>query len=62
MTKEELMKEVKYDERGLVTVVVQDYHAKKVRMVAYMNEEALKKTLDTKDCWYFSRSLLIVFS
>lgn len=56
MTKEELMKEVKYDERGLVTVVVQDYHAKKVRMVAYMNEEALKKTLDTKDCWYFSRS------
>ncbi len=56
MTKEELMKEVKYDDKGLVTVVVQDYHAKKVRMVAYMNEEALKKTLDTGDCWYYSRS------
>jgi phosphoribosyl-AMP cyclohydrolase / phosphoribosyl-ATP pyrophosphohydrolase len=56
MTKEELMKEVKYDDKGLVTVVVQDYHAKKVRMVAYMNEEALKKTLETGDCWYYSRS------
>lgn len=56
MTKEELLKEVKYDANGLVTVVVQDYHAKKVRMVAYMNEESLKKTLETGDCWYFSRS------
>ncbi|MGM9970984.1 MAG: bifunctional phosphoribosyl-AMP cyclohydrolase/phosphoribosyl-ATP diphosphatase HisIE [Anaeroplasmataceae bacterium] len=56
MTKEELLKEVKYDEKGLVTVVVQDYHAKKVRMVAYMNEEALKKTLETGQCWYYSRS------
>lgn len=56
MTKEELLKEVKYDEKGLVCVVVQDFHAKKVRMVAYMNEEALKKTLETKECWYFSRS------
>lgn len=56
MTKEELLNSVKYDDKGLVTVVVQDYHAKKVRMVAYMNEEALKKTLDTGECWYFSRS------
>lgn len=56
MTKEELLKEVKYDSNGLVTVVVQDYHAKKVRMVAYMNEEALRKTLDTKRCYYFSRT------
>ena len=56
MTKEELMSEVKYDGNGLVTVVVQDYHAKKVRMVAYMNEEALRKTLETGDCWYYSRS------
>ncbi len=56
MTKEELLKEVKYDDKGLVTVVVQDYHAKKVRMVAYMNEEALKKTLETGRCYYYSRS------
>ncbi len=56
MTKEELLKEVKYDSNGLVVVVVQDYHAKKVRMVAYMNEEALKMTLETKECYYYSRS------
>lgn len=56
MTKEELLKEVKYDDKGLVTAVVQDYHAKKVRMVAYMNEEALKKTLETGECYYYSRS------
>lgn len=56
MTKEELLKEVKYDDKGLVCVVVQDFHAKKVRMVAYMNEEALRKTLETKECWYYSRS------
>lgn len=56
MTKAELLKEVKYDANGLVTVVVQDFHAKKVRMVAYMNEEALKKTLETGRCYYYSRS------
>lgn len=56
MTKQELLNEVKYDANGLVTVVVQDYHNKHVRMVAYMNEESLKKTLETGDCWYFSRS------
>ena len=56
MTKEEFLAEVKYDENGLVVCVIQDYHAKKVRMVAYMNEEALKITLNTKEMTYYSRS------
>jgi len=56
MTKEEFLNTVKYDEKGLVCAVVQDYHAKKVRMVAYMNKEALEKTLETKQMTYFSRS------
>ena len=56
MTKQEILDSVKYDENGLVVCVIQDYHAKKVRMVAYMNEEALKITLDTKEMTYFSRS------
>lgn len=56
MTKEELLNEVKYDNNGLVCAVIQDYHSKKVRMVAYMNEDALKQTLDTKRMTYFSRS------
>ena len=55
MTKEEFLQAVKYN-NGLVTVVAQDYHSKKVRMVAYMNEEALLKTLETGQVYYFSRS------
>lgn len=56
MTKKEILESVKFDEKGLVVCVVQDYHAKKVRMVAYMNKEALEKTLETKEMYYFSRS------
>ena len=56
MTKQEILDSVKYDENGLVVCVIQDYHAKKIRMVAYMNEEALKITLDTKEMTYYSRS------
>lgn len=56
MTKEELLKEVHFDEKGLVSVICQDYHSKKIRMLAYMNEEALLKTLETKEVYYYSRS------
>lgn len=56
MKKSELLNEVKFDKSGLVTCVIQDYHSKKVRMVAYMNKEALEKTLETKQMTYFSRS------
>lgn len=56
MNKEEFLKAVKYDEKGLVPVITQDYHSKKVRMMAYMNEEALLKTLETGKVHYFSRS------
>lgn len=56
MNKEEFLQAVKYDEKGLVPVIAQDYHSKKVRMLAYMNEEALTKTLETGRVHYFSRS------
>ncbi len=56
MNKEEFLKAVKYDEKGLVPVIAQDLHAKKVRMLAYMNEEALLKTLETGKVHYYSRS------
>ncbi len=56
MTKEQLLQIVKYDSNGLIPVIAQDYHSKKVRMLAYMNEEALKKTLETGNVYYFSRS------
>ncbi len=41
---------------GLIPVVVQEYKTKEVLMVAYMNEDALKKTLDTGYVTYWSRS------
>ncbi len=56
MTKEELLSQVKYDVNGLVPVIAQDAHSKKVRMLAYMNEEALIKTLQTGKVHYYSRS------
>lgn len=56
MKKSEILNEVKFDNNGLVTCIIQDYHSKKVRMVAYMNKEALEKTLETKQMTYFSRS------
>ena len=56
MNKEAFLAAVKYDEQGLVPVIAQDYHSKKIRMMAYMNEEALTKTLETGRVHYFSRS------
>lgn len=42
--------------RGLIPVVVQDVESKEVLMLAYANEEALKKTLSTGYAHYWSRS------
>jgi phosphoribosyl-AMP cyclohydrolase len=41
---------------GLLPVVVQEHKTKDVLMVAYMNEEALRKTLDSGYATYWSRS------
>jgi phosphoribosyl-AMP cyclohydrolase / phosphoribosyl-ATP pyrophosphohydrolase len=41
---------------GLVPAIVQDATTKKVLMLAYMNEEAYSKTIDTKQVTFFSRS------
>jgi len=50
------MEEIKWDERGLVPVVVQDFTTKDVLMVAYMNREAFELTMKTKKAHYYSRS------
>ena len=47
---------VKYDAAGLVTVVVQDVENGEVLMVAYMNAEALRRTMETGRATYWSRS------
>lgn len=47
---------VKYDPQGLVPVVAQDATTGEVLMVAYMNAEAVQRTADSGDAWYWSRS------
>ena len=46
---------IKFDDNGLVPAIVQDENGQ-VLMLAYMNEESLKKTLETGYTWFFSRS------
>ena len=41
---------------GLVTAIAIDDERGDVLMVAHMNEEALRKTIESGDAWYFSRS------
>ncbi|GAV26255.1 bifunctional phosphoribosyl-AMP cyclohydrolase/phosphoribosyl-ATP pyrophosphatase [Carboxydothermus islandicus] len=48
--------ELKFDEKGLIPAVVQDIDTREVLMVAYMNEESLKKSLETGQTWFYSRS------
>ena len=50
------MLELKFNKEGLIPVVAQDYRTGEVRMVAYANEEAIKKTLETGYAHYYSRS------
>ena len=47
---------IKYDERGLVPAIVQDYLDGTVLMMAWMNSESLAKTLSTGETWFWSRS------
>lgn len=47
---------VRYDSSGLVTAVVQDAANGDVLMVAYMNREALKRTLESGRTCFWSRS------
>jgi phosphoribosyl-AMP cyclohydrolase / phosphoribosyl-ATP pyrophosphohydrolase len=47
--------EIRFDENGLVPCVVQDSRTGEVLTVAYMNEEALARTRETGETWFFSR-------
>lgn len=51
-----IFEELKFDDKGLIPVVTQDARTDEVLMVAYMNKEALEKTLDTGSVHYWSRS------
>ncbi|NJO77761.1 MAG: bifunctional phosphoribosyl-AMP cyclohydrolase/phosphoribosyl-ATP diphosphatase HisIE [Cyanobacteria bacterium RM1_2_2] len=48
--------QIRYNEQGLVPAIAQDYLDGTVLMMAWMNREALQKTLETGEGWYWSRS------
>jgi phosphoribosyl-ATP pyrophosphohydrolase/phosphoribosyl-AMP cyclohydrolase len=50
------MLKLKFNEKGLIPVIAQDYRTGEVRMLAWANEEAIKKTLETGYAHYYSRS------
>jgi phosphoribosyl-AMP cyclohydrolase len=47
---------LKYDSNGLIPAVVQDVNSNEVLMVAYMNHEAVERTVQTGRATYWSRS------
>ena len=53
---EDLTFRPRFDASGLVTCVATDAATGDVLMVAHMNEEALRRTIETGDAWYYSRS------
>lgn len=56
MELERILNEIKFDDRGLVVAVTQDYITNEVLMVAYMNKESIEITLKEERACYFSRS------
>ena len=46
----------KFDENGLIPVVTTDFQTGVILMHGYMNKESLKKTIETKEAHYWSRS------
>ncbi|MCB1063082.1 MAG: phosphoribosyl-AMP cyclohydrolase [Verrucomicrobiae bacterium] len=46
----------KFDEHGLITAVAQDADTGEVLMVAYMNEDSLRQTIEKGEAVYWSRS------
>lgn len=45
-----------YDERGLLPAIVQDATSKEVLMLAWVDAEAVRRTLETGTTWFWSRS------
>ena len=48
--------DVAYDDRGLAPAIVQDAATKEVLMLAWVDAEAVRRTLDTGTTWFWSRS------
>ena len=47
---------LKFDDKGLIPAIAQDADTGEVLMLAYMDREALRRTLATGEAWFYSRS------
>jgi len=47
---------LKFDEHGLIPAIVQDANTRAVLTLAYMNMESLRRTLEERETWFWSRS------
>ena len=50
------LEELRFDDAGLIPAVVQDERTNEVLMVAWMNREAVRRTVDSGRTWFWSRS------
>ena len=56
MTQSELFTSLKFDAAGLIPAIVQDAKTQQVLMMAWMNEESLRRTLEIGETVFWSRS------
>lgn len=52
----EVLPQLQWNQDGLIPAIVQNIQSKEVQMMAWMNQDALLSTLQTKDIWFWSRS------
>lgn len=50
------IKTLKFDDKGLIPAIIQDYRTHEVLMIAYMNLESVRRTLKLKKTCFWSRS------
>lgn len=56
MTEASVTGQLKFDKDGLAPAIVQDARTKEILMLAYVDAEAVRKTLETGTTWFWSRS------
>lgn len=50
------IKDLRFDEKGLIPAIIQDYKTNEVLMLAFMNQQSLKRTLKSGKTCFWSRS------
>lgn len=53
---DDFISKLKFDDKGLIPAIIQDYTNGQVLMLAYMNEQSLRKTMETGQTYFYSRS------